>query len=91
MRQSLTATLAFAPMVAAALLISLTPVRAAEPSPTAPVDQTAAQPQQEQAAAQDQDSALNVIIIQSQDERFIPNPYKNPMPRMISDGWAQRT
>jgi hypothetical protein len=82
-------------VLAAALLVPLASARAAEPpqidlqsgaeQPAAPQDDQAA------AAQQQQDSALNIIIIQAEDERFIPNPFKNPSPRLISDGWAQRT
>lgn len=93
MRVSLDATLAFVVMVAMALLISLNPVRAAEPPKGTVETQQSSAPQEDQAAAaqQQQDSALNIIVIQADDERFIPNPFKNPLPRMISDGWAQRT
>jgi hypothetical protein len=89
MRVSLNGVLVFV-MVATVQLLS--PARAAEPPQTALEAERPAAPQADQAATQQQqDSALNIIIIQSEDERFIPNPYKNPRPRLISDGWAQRT
>jgi hypothetical protein len=93
MRVSLNAAAVFVPMVAMALLMTLSPVRAAESLQTIVPADAAAAPQQDQATAapEQQDSALNIIVIQSEDERFIPNPYKNPRPRLISDAWAQRT
>jgi hypothetical protein len=81
--------------VAAALLVSLAPAYAANPSQ----DQTGkmgvhkddggltgpASP-----ASTGGDRTTNVLMNQGGLEA-LPNPYANPGPRMISDAWAQRT
>jgi hypothetical protein len=82
---------------AAALLITFTPAFAATAvpnsrdqiaAPTVPQadDQTQAAQPQEQTA----DDDIQVIILGKSMQVQIPNPYKNPQPRMITDAWAMR-
>ena len=81
--------------VAAALLVTLNPVYAANPSQedaarmaihkddSATVDPAS--------PAKNGDDKTNVIILDQNSLEALPNPYANPEPRMISDVWAMRT
>jgi hypothetical protein len=75
--------------VAAALLIALSPVYAANPpkddAGKIHKDGTAAQP------VGHDDDTTNVILMDQDSLETLPNPYANPAPRMISDVWAMRT
>jgi hypothetical protein len=82
--------------VAAALLVTLAPAYAANPSQ----DQTGKMAVHKDdggltgpasPASTGGDRTTNVLM-QGQDSfEALPNPYANPGPRMISDAWAQRT
>ena len=81
--------------VAAALLVSLAPVYAANPSQ----DQTGKMTVHKDdggltgpasPASTGDDRTTNVMMNQEGVEA-LPNPYANPGPRMISDAWAMRT
>ena len=77
----------FAILLAATLPMMVNPLQAAQsrhhkvmkhvPKGTETVD-----------AVPEQKSDEGIILLQPSD---IPNPYKNPQPRMISDAWAVRT
>jgi hypothetical protein len=79
--------------VAAALLVSLAPAYAANPSQ----DQTAVHKDDggltgpASPANTGDDRTTNVMMLNQGSFEALPNPYANPGPRMISDAWAQRT
>jgi len=82
--------------VTAALLVTLSPVYAANPLQSeagkmaihkddrATADSTAP-------ANADDGHTATVIILDPDSLQAVPNPYGNPEPRMISDAWAMRT
>ncbi len=80
---------------AAALLMSLTPAFAANPPPdskgTVP-DTTQAEGQTQTVVPSQQtaDDDIQIIIMGKSLQVQVPNPYKNPGPRMITDAWAMR-
>jgi len=79
--------------VAAALLIGLSPVHAANP-PKGKVDESVLQKDASAVAAQPvvhDDDTTNVILLDQNSLEALPNPYANPSPRMVSDVWAMRT
>jgi hypothetical protein len=82
---------------AAALLLSFTPAFADAvpqmdkdkpegPSAVPAQDQTNVAAPQEQAA----DDDIQVVIMGRAMHVQVPNPYKNPSPRMLTDAWAMR-
>ena len=79
------------PVFAAALLLSFTPAMAKStaPQPKAPLEQSGpeASPSEEMRR-----NILNDIMdrMMTDETGQAPNPFKNPGPRLISDGWAQR-
>jgi hypothetical protein len=78
--------------VAAALLVSLSPVHAANP----PKGDGEAVLQKDAGAVTAQpvvhdDDTSNVILLDQNSLEALPNPYANPSPRMVSDVWAMRT
>jgi hypothetical protein len=86
------------PAVAAVLLISLTPAVAADlaqkDDPLSQLDKMQSADQNKTAQSTDQaadDDDIQVIIMGKGMQVQVPNPYKNPSPRMLSDAWAMRT
>lgn len=80
---------------AAAALFTFTPAMAADlaqehkaPVAAPGVDEHAktAQPQEQQAG----DDDIQVVIMGQGMHVQVPNPYKNPRPRMLTDAWAMR-
>jgi hypothetical protein len=82
---------------AAALLLSISPAFAA-PAPRADKDKPAvsgavkAQEQTNKAVPQEEasDDDIQVVIMGKPMHVQVPNPYKNPNPRMLTDAWAMR-
>lgn len=82
---------------AAALLLSFTPAFAAT-LPQADKDEPAApgaaqtQKQINKAAPQEEasDDDIQIVIMGKSMHVQVPNPYKNPGPRMLTDAWAMR-
>ena len=81
---------------AAAALLSFTPAIAADPpkehkapvaTPSVEEHARAAQPEAQQAA---DDDDIQVVIMGKGMHVQVPNPYKNPRPRMLTDAWAMR-
>ena len=81
---------------AAAALLTFTPAIAADlpqehkaPVSAPGIDEQAktAQPQEQQAAGDDD---IQVVIMGKGMHVQVPNPYKNPRPRMLTDAWAMR-
>ena len=81
---------------AAAALLMFTPAMAADlpqehkaPVAAPVIDEQAktAQPQEQQAAGDDD---IQVVIMGKGMHVQVPNPYKNPRPRMLTDAWAMR-
>ena len=78
---------------AAALLVSLSPVHAANP-PKGDAGESVLQKNASAVAAQPvvhDDDTSNVILLDQNSLEALPNPYANPSPRMVSDVWAMRT
>ncbi|HEX4026480.1 MAG TPA: hypothetical protein VHX18_02590 [Rhizomicrobium sp.] len=83
--------------LAAALLVTLNPVYAAN----LPKDDAGGRAvhKDDSATAADgvsplvhgDDGKANVIILDPDSLQALPNPYANPAPRMVSDVWAMRT
>jgi hypothetical protein len=86
----------FVPVMAAALLISSVPAfaddapqankDAAAPNTTRVENQAQAQPEEQ--AADDDD--IQLVIMGKNVQVQVPNPYKNPKPRLLTDAWAMR-
>jgi len=86
----------FVPVMAAALLISSVPAfaddapqankDAAAPNTTQVENQAQAQPEEQ--AADDDD--IQLVIMGKNVQVQVPNPYKNPKPRLLTDAWAMR-
>ena len=82
--------------MAAALLISSVPAfadnvpqqnrDAAAPDATQVENQNQAQPEEQ---ASDDDN-IQLIIMGKAVQVQVPNPYKNPKPRLLTDAWAMR-
>jgi hypothetical protein len=81
---------------AAALLISSIPAFADDPSAagkdaaapdTTQVEHQAQAQPQEQAA---DDDDVQLVIMGKSVQVQVPNPYKNPKPRLLTDAWAMR-
>jgi hypothetical protein len=88
--------LKFVSAAAAALLISSIPAFADDPSPaakdaaapdTTQVENPAQAQSQEQAA---DDDDVQLVIMGKSVQVQVPNPYKNPKPRLLTDAWAMR-
>ena len=83
-------------VAAAAALLSFAPAIAADlpqdhkaPVAASGLDAHAktAQPQEQQTA---DDDDIQVVIMGKGMHVQVPNPYKNPRPRMLTDAWAMR-
>jgi hypothetical protein len=86
----------FVPVMAAALLISSVPAFAAD-APQANKDaapdsnQAENQPQAQPDQQATDDDDIQLIIMGKAVQVQVPNPYKNPKPRLLTDAWAMRT
>jgi hypothetical protein len=84
-------------VLAAALLVTLNPVYAANPSQddagkmTIHKDDNATAAGRVSPVVHGDDGTANVIMLDPDSLQALPNPYANPEPRMISDVWAMRT
>ena len=80
------------PILAATLLLSWTPALAAESSGVATESGVGHASPAQGAPSQDRRDIMNDIMTKMlMEEQAGANPFKNPGPTMISDGWAQRT